>query len=255
MNDNPQTIIVAQRMNRNWLLIAVTGIIIAFLWMTCNGYKNGQAQLAASKEIKEVVKRMKEDSIKAAAVIDQLRKDTARSNEAIEDINFNAEILEDSLNRSEVNTAFLAHRIKELVKTLNSKVDTIELTNNCEDVADAYLKELDINKAFRLSKDSLQKSMQERIILGDSISSVWQNRYLATAKGYNDLVIAASKIRPSVNVKIGLSGVYSVYIAGIGPCFALEDCKGRLFAGSVNFTNHGKLYEGKVLFPISFRKR
>lgn len=263
MNDTPQTIIVEQpKRDRSilWLALVAIIVIIVVSWVTCNGYRNGQSQLAASKEIKDVVKRMKEDSIKSAAVIDQLRKDTARTNEAIEDINFNAEILEDSLNRSEVNNRFLALRVKYLSNSFDSGISQENVPLNfvvdtCDKLADAYLAELDVNKAYRKTKDSLQEAMKLRIKQGDSISVELDSVRQRHIQSIGEFMSIIGVLKPHVNVKLGISGVYSPFLIGGGPAIVLEDKKRRQYGASVIFTNHGKLYEGKVLFPISFRKR
>lgn len=230
-------------------IIAALGVatIIFFLFRGCQQAKRNEGAYAT---IKEQIDRLKKDSIESDKELLLLQEDTARTNEFVTDILSASEILEDSLNRSEVYTAYLAKK----VKLLSGKTDTIELLNNCEDLADAYLKEIDLNKAVRTSKDSVQLVMKLQIAQRDSISKHWRLRYESCMAAIDTVANALPALKQRSVLLIGGNVAYNPFFSGGGPSIAYMDKRKRIFQANVSFTNKGNVYSGSFVMPLNFKK-
>lgn len=246
---DPQTVVIKERINWFTVSLAVAFVIAAFLLV--RGCQQAKRSEGAYATIKEQIERLKKDSIESDKELLLLQEDTARTNEFVTDILSASEILEDSLNKSEVYTKYLANK----VKVLSGKTDTIELLNNCEDLADAYLKEIDLNKAVRTSKDSVQVVMKLQIAQRDSISKHWRLRYESCMAAIDTVANALPALKPRLQVLIGGSGIYSPFVQGGGPTAGVRDKRGKIFLAGVKFTNHGNVYDGTCVMPINRKRR
>lgn len=254
----PNIVIIDKNKKINWLAAALVVVIIMLIFGWCRGYRNGLSATAAIDDLKKLKDSVEKITIRQNEELTHLRNDTADASRFAQEALQIANEIEDSLAKSEVYTKYLADRIKAAYRERDKalgKVDTIDIINNCDDLAEAYVAELEKRTALKKATDSLDAARLQQIETGHKVALHWKGRADTAVKWYNTAIAAANSLRPRVNFKAGVTAVYSPFLAGVGGSLVLEDRKGKLFQASGIVTDKGLLYQGSVLLKLSFRKR
>ncbi len=259
MDENTHNIVIVEKGKKiNWLAAALVVVIIMIIFGWCRGYRNGLATTAAIDDLKKLKDSVEQVTKRQDAQLEKYKADSALATEVANDQKRFVEHLEDTLAKSETYTKYLADRIKaayrERDKSLG-KVDTIDIINNCDDLAEAYLSEVDKRNVLQVATDSLDRQRLKQIAASDKLANHFRGRYDTAMMAYNTCVMLANSMRVRANLKAGVTGLYSPFLAGAGISAAYEDRKGKLFQVSAIVTDKGLLYQGSVLLKLSFKRK
>lgn len=263
MDEQTPTIVInnepkPKNTTRNILLAAIGVLALVILFGWCRGYRNGLAATDAIEQQKKLVKQFEANQKALNDTLAFLREDSARAARDADEAAALATQLDDSLAKAQTYTKYLATRVKEAYKERDKalgKLDTIDIIDNCDDLADAYLKEVDRSNELKDQYKRLDTIRLKQLDAQKKIADSWKGRADTCQLMFNTLLMAAKSTQVRTNIKAGITGMYSPFVAGIGASVALEDRKGKLFQASVTATDKGLVYQGSVLLKLSFRKR
>lgn len=229
-----------------YILIGAVAIILFFTFKHCNSDRTVDYIPPTQASLDSIAALKRTDSINNKWRIDSLIM-------AGEFKDYEKQLLTDALLKNGMDINYLAGLIKAVKKDApiyQQACDSLAM------IAPVYVKTVDSFTKAVVESDKIHEAERAAWRESDSLVQVAYLSVVDVAVQSKEAFEAYRKAHePRVTVLVGFSATYNPFVYGVGPSIAVQGKKGGVISGSVQFTNHQRLYQAGYLVPIRLRKK